>query len=97
MSRPRRPRHGGACPGVGDVLQLGEDEPGHDELIVEDVGFHQVGNAAVNNHAGIQNVRFKPFDLLGKLHVRNDEAKVIFRLQKEADAGVAEDHAQNQF
>ena len=59
--------------------------------------FDQVGDPTVDDHARIEHVRLDPFHLLGKFHVGNDEAKVIFGLQEHADADVTQRHGQEEF
>ncbi len=40
--------------GIGDLLQLVQDEAGHDQHAFDEIGLDQVGDAAVNNNAGVQ-------------------------------------------
>ena len=97
MSSPRRPRlRRSLSRDVGDGLQLGDHELRHDQLVVEHLGLDDVGDPAVDHHAGVEHVRLEPFDFLGELDVGNDEAEVVLGLQQQADAGVAQHHAQHE-
>ncbi len=55
------------------------------------VGLDHVGDPAVDDHAGVEDVGPAALDLLGELDVGDDEAEVVLRLHQQADAGVAED------
>src|SRR5439155_9675429 len=80
--------------GIGDRLQLGQHESRHDELVVEDVRLDQVGDAAVDHHAGVEDVGLEALHFLREFDVGNDEAEIVLRLNEDADADVAEDHAE---
>ena len=55
MSSPRRPRlRFSESGGVGDELQLLEDELRDDERAVEKAGLADVGDAAVDDDAGVE-------------------------------------------
>ena len=66
---------------VGDTLKLLEHEARNDELLVDDPGLGDVGDAAVDDHRRIEHERACSLDLFGKLDVRDDEAKVVLGLQ----------------
>ena len=85
-----------AVAAVGDRLQFGDHELGHDQLLVEQMGFDHVGDPAVDDHARVEDARAAPLHLLGELDVGDDEAEVVLGLHQEADAGVAEHHGQQQ-
>ncbi len=70
---------------VGDILQLFEHERRHDQFRIEHIGLDHVGDSSVDDGAGIQNVRAAALDFLRKLHVGDDEAKVIFSVQQPGD------------
>ena len=71
-------------------------EPRHDQLVVEDLGLDDVGDPAVDHDAGVEHEGLQPFDFLGELDVGNDEAEIVVRLHQQADADVAQHHAQRQ-
>ena len=94
MSSPRRPRLRRSLSLESAIaLQLGDHELRHDQLVVDDARFDDVGDPAVDHHARVEHVRLEPFHFLGELDVGNDEAEVVLRLQQHADAGVAQHHA----
>ena len=41
--------------------------------------LHDVGDAAIDNHAGVEDVGLAAFNLFGELHVGDDEAKIVLR------------------
>ena len=75
---------------VGHGLQFADDELGHDQLPVENVRLHHVGDPPVDHHAGVEDARLQPLDFLGELDVGNDEAEVVLGLHQQADADVAD-------
>ena len=42
--------------GIGDGLQLGDDELRHDQLVVDDAGLDDVGDPPVDDDAGVEHV-----------------------------------------
>ena len=76
---------------VGDPLQLLEHEPRHDQRLVDDPRLGHVGDPAVDDDRGVEHQRPCPLDLLGELHVGDDEPEVVLGLEQGADADVADD------
>ena len=76
---------------IRDRLQLFDDELRDDDPLFEEAVAGDVGNAAVDQDARIQQDWPRALGLLGEFDVRNDEAKIILRLQHEADREVAAD------
>ena len=57
MSRPRRPRlRLSEIGGVGNQLQLAQNELRDDDDAVEEAGLGDVGDAAVDDDAGVENL-----------------------------------------
>ena len=81
---------------VGDVLQFGQDEAGHDQLAVEDFCLDHVGDSSVDHHARIQDKGLQPLHFLGKFHIGNNETKIVAGLHQQADAQVAQNDTQRQ-
>ncbi len=79
---------------VGDALQFLKDEPGDDKLLVDDAGFGDVGDAAVDDDGGVEHERSGPLDLLGELDVGDDEAEVVLGLEQRRDADEADEYVQ---
>ena len=97
MSSPRRPAAAAHAIGtVGDALQFVDHELGNHQLAVEDAGIDDVGDAAVDDHAGIEDRGPRALDFAGELDVRNHEAEVVLGLDQQADADVTKDDAQRQ-
>src|SRR5207253_878024 len=70
-------------------LQLLQDEPGHDQLGIDDSRITDIGNSPVNDHTGIENQRLGPLELLGEFDIGDDEAKLVLGLQEGRDDHVA--------
>ena len=39
---------------ISDLLQLQQDKPGYHDHAIDNVGFNQIGDATVDDHAGIE-------------------------------------------
>ena len=74
---------------VRNGLQLEQDEARHHQLAIQNARLRKFGKSSVNDTARIQDQRLDPLEVARKLHVRDDESKVIFGLKQQADAGVA--------
>src|SRR5262249_53459104 len=74
---------------IGHRLQFLEDETRHDQLGVDEPRITNIGNAAVDDDARVQDQRSGPLDLFGEFHVGNDEAKFVLGLQEHGNGNVA--------
>lgn len=50
--------------GVGDGLKFVQHEAGHDEFLIDDARFADVGDAAVNDGGGVENEGCWPLSCL---------------------------------
>ena len=73
-----------------------QHESGHNQRRIEQPRLGQIGDPAVDDHAGVEQQRPRALHLLGEFHVRNDETKVAARLEQETDAEVANHGGQNE-
>ena len=67
---------------IRNPLKLLEHKPGHNELGVDNPGIANIGNPPVDDDARIENERLGSLKLLGKLDIRDKEAKIVLGLQK---------------
>ncbi len=81
---------------VRNALQLVDHKPRHDQLAVQHLRLHHIRDAAVDDHAGIQNEWLEPFNLFAEFDIGNNKAKIILGLQQHADAGITDTHPQDQ-
>ncbi len=63
--------------GIGDFLQFVEDESGDDERALDEIGFEKVGDAAVNNNAGVEEEEVFGLGLGGEADVGDDEGEIL--------------------
>jgi len=77
--------------GIGDLLEFFQDEAGHNNDAFEEIGFDEVGNAAVDDDAGIEQEEVVGFVLFCEADVRDDEGEIFFvAAHGEDDADVTE-------
>ena len=76
---------------VGDRLQFREGESRQDQLIVKHSGRDEVGDPAIDDDAGVEDQGLEPFDLPNELDVRNQEPKIVLRLQQNTGTHVDQD------
>src|SRR5438270_4328917 len=86
--------------GVGDVLQLGENEVGYQHSFTEEAGLRDVHDAAVDDDAGIQQharVLSPTFDQsAGTRRPEDERHHLVAAVEAEGDAPVGEDQRDNQ-
>src|SRR5262249_47996098 len=63
--------------GIRDLLEFFEHKSGDNEQALDEIGFDKVGDAAINNDAGIQQEQVVRFVLRGKPDVRDDQGKIF--------------------
>ena len=83
--------------GVGDLLQFFEDEAGDDDDAFEEVRLDEVGDAAVNDDAGIEQEEIVRFVLFCEADVGNDKREIFFVAahgQDDADVTEAQEKAE---
>ena len=80
---------------VGDRLQFFQNKAGDDQLGVENVRVHDVGDPSINQRTRIHDQWTAPFDFLREFHVRNHETEVVLGLQEERNADVRQHHTKH--
>src|SRR5207244_11149333 len=63
--------------GVGNDLQFFQDKAGHDNNSLEEIGFNQVGDPAINDDAGVEQQQIVGPVLRGETDIRNDEGEIF--------------------
>ena len=71
--------------GIGDELQLIQDETGDNQRGVKELGLGDIRDPAVNNHGCVQYQRSQASCLPRKLDIRNQESEVIFGSDHDTD------------
>jgi hypothetical protein len=63
--------------GIGDGLQFVQDETRDDDRPFQEPGVNQVGDASVNNNAGVQDEQVFGLALRGEADVGDDEGEIL--------------------
>lgn len=83
--------------GVSDLLQFFQDEAGDDDDAFEEIGFDEVGDAAIDDDAGVEQEEVVGFVLFGEADVGDDEGEIFLVAahgQDDADVTEAEKEAE---
>ena len=83
--------------GISDLLQFFEHKTRNNQDSFDEVCFEQISDAAINDHARIEQQQVIGFVLLGKTDVRNDQRKILFVASHgEDDSDIAETQKERQ-
>ena len=76
---------------VGDLLKLIQNKTRNNNEALDEIGFDEVGDAAIDNGASVQEQQVVRFILRGEADVGNDQGKIFFvAAHGQDDADVAE-------
>ena len=81
--------------GIGDLLEFSEHKTRHDDQAFEEMGLNQIGDAPINDDAGIEQQQVVRLVLRREPDERNDEREILLvAAHGEDDADVAETEEQ---